>query len=83
MLFRSEFYKLIQNNLPGEMRITFRTNGKQMLIQKVISKGEENGDNIVSEHGAKELEKFEKISLYHERKINSGWKRQQQKVRGS
>ena len=78
-----EFYKLIQNNLPGEMRITFRTNGKQMLIQKVISQGEENCDNILTEHDAKELEKFEKILLYHERKINSGWKRQQQKIRGS
>lgn len=65
------------------MQISFRLNGKQMLIQKNTSQGEKNCENILTERDAKELKKFEKISMYHERKINSGWERQQQKYRGS
>ena len=78
-----EFYKLIQNDLSCGMQIHFRLNGKQMLIQKNTSQGEKKCENILTERDGKELKKFEKISMYHERKINSGWERQQQKNRGS
>ena len=77
-----EFYELIKEHCTY-MQIGFNKNGRQMLLRKRSASDPEQTAPLISNQDRELVEKFENISRYHERKINSGWTRQAQKVRGS
>ena len=70
--------KLIEDNCPY-MQLTFIRNGRQMLIIKM----ECETNLFMTEKDEEQLRIFKEITRSHERKIASGWGRQEQKVRGS
>ena len=63
--------------------------GKQFLLQKRSSKRpdasreKENPFASLDSRTRDQLEHFEKLASYHERKVDSGWKRQGRKANGS
>lgn len=81
-----EFYGLVED-CPYMEEVGFNKNGRQMLLRK---RGAEDGRGSdvrgggprVSEKDRRLLTKFEELGRYHERKIDSGWRRQAPKVRG-
>jgi len=72
-----EFYNLMEEHCTY-MQVGFNKKGGQMLLRK--SSGQSSV--LISDRDAKQLKTFEMIAKQHERKVQSGWERQEQKVRG-
>jgi hypothetical protein len=53
--------------------------GRQMVLRK----SSEKNRSFLSDRDFKLLKEFENISELHERKLQTGWERQEQKIRGS
>lgn len=75
-----EFYKLMDVHCPY-MQVGFNKNGRQMLLRKGSDQAQTSP--LISEKDKEFLNKFEDLARFHTRKINSGWKRQIPKIRGS
>ena len=73
-----DFYHLIKEHCPY-MEIGFNKNGRQMLVRKGMDSAQVTP--LISGKDLELVDKFEKIGKYHQRKINSGWERQAQKIR--
>jgi len=73
-----EFYKLMKEHCPF-MEIGFHKNGRQMLVRKSVDSGQKTP--LISKKDLELVEKFESIGKCHERKLNSGWERQEKKNR--
>ena len=79
-----DFCKLIEHHFKGDMEVGFNKNGRQMLLRKGKILTEEGRATIMmNDHHANQLEKYSKIVECHERKLSSGYQRQQQKIRGA
>ena len=74
------FYHLMEEHCPY-MQVGFNKHGRQMLLRK-CTEAEGQSQVLISEKDRKLVEKFEELGRYHERKINSGYKRQAPKRRG-
>lgn len=70
--------KVIKENHPS-IQAGFCKSGRQMLLRKDSSCKE----MMMNSYHTKQLRDFERIVECHERKVSSGYERQQQKVRGS
>jgi len=87
-----DFYHLIEDHCPY-MQIGFNKRGRQMLLRKGGGTDDDNDDDddtqssskplLISEKDRVLVKKFEELAKYHERKINSGYKRQAPKTRGA
>ena len=75
-----ELYKLMKDHCTY-MEIGFNKNGRQMLLRKGTDSRQSTP--LISKKDRELLEKFENIGRYHERKMNAGWERKEQKIRGS
>ncbi|CAJ1962729.1 unnamed protein product [Cylindrotheca closterium] len=73
-----EFYKLMKAHC-AFMEIGFRKNGRQMLVRKSINGRQKTP--LISNKDLELVKKFESIGKFHERKLNSGWERQEKKHR--
>lgn len=73
-----EFYELMKEHCPY-MEIGFHKNGRQMLVRKSLDSGQKTP--LISKTDLKLVNKFESIGKFHERKLNSGWERQEKKNR--
>ncbi|KAL7532517.1 hypothetical protein ACHAWF_004169 [Thalassiosira exigua] len=75
-----DFYRLMEDHCPY-MQIGFNKNGRQMLLRKSLDDEHQNGP-LISEKDRLILQKFVELGDCHERKISSGWQRQEPKIRG-
>lgn len=77
-----EFVKVIEEScVDMQMQIGFNRNGRQMLLRKGGTSGNNQNKPLISEKDQLLVQKFEGLSRYHERKIDSGWVRQAPKRR--
>lgn len=77
-----EFYELLQDESCSMEEVGFNKNGRQLLLRK-SSTLQSKCRPALSEKDRKLLEKFIELGKYHERKIESGWHRQEPKIRGA
>jgi len=70
--------KLMEEYCPY-MQVAFVRNGRQMLIMKKDCKT----NLFMRDEDKRLMREFQEISKFHQRKISSGWERQEQKIRGS
>ena len=85
-----EFCTLVEEECMCMEEVGFNKNGRQMLLRKSCARtegGDESADSsrrpYISERDQKLLTKFQDLGKYHDRKIDSGWQRQEPKIRGA
>jgi len=81
-----EFYEFLQDESCCMEEVGFNKNGRQMLLRKSVSSitnSQSKTRPALSEKDRQLLEKFIEMGKYHERKIEAGWQRQGQKIRGA
>ena len=75
-----DFYDLC-NEYCTDMKITFVKKGRQMLMRKSSYNEGNSGDEIIEDsEDMKLLKSFREIRRYRDRKLNSGFSRQERKV---
>ena len=82
-----EFYDLLRDGNCNMEEVGFNKRGRQMLLRKtsssITSSQGRKTSPALSEKDQQLLEKFIELGRYHERKIESGWQRQEPKIRGA
>ena len=71
--------RVIEKDCTSKLQVGFSTSGRQILLRK--DPACEN--MMMNEYHFEQLQEFQRIVECHEKKISSGFERQQQKVRGS
>ena len=71
--------RVVEKDCDSKLQVGFSKSGRQILLRKDL----DCKSMMMNEYHLEQLQEFERIVECHEKKISSGFERQQQKVRGS